>query len=70
MNMKRIIGAAVLAVGVVLLVFAYQASTTPVEQISDALTGRYTDNTMWYVVSGVAAVVVGALLALSAKRPA
>jgi len=68
--MKQIIGAAVLAVGVVLLVFAYQASTTPVEQISDALTGRYTDNTMWYVVSGVASVVVGALLALSAKCPA
>ena len=68
MNAKQVLGAAMLVVGAVLLVFAYRASTTPVEQISEALTGRYTDNTMWYLIAGVAAVVVGALLAITARR--
>jgi len=38
--------------------------TLPVEQISEALTGRFTGNTMWYLVSGVIGIVAGGALLL------
>lgn len=62
MTQSNIIGLLVLAVGAVLLFFAWRASNAPVEQLSEALTGRYTDNTMLYLVGGVVGVVAGAAL--------
>lgn len=62
MTQSNIFGLVALVVGGVLLYFAWQASQAPVEQMSEALTGRYTDNTMWYLVGGIIAVVAGALL--------
>lgn len=67
MTGTRIIGLAVLVVGVVLLVFAYQASQAPLEQLAEGITGRYSDETMWYLIGGVAAVVVGGGLAAFAR---
>jgi drug/metabolite transporter (DMT)-like permease len=66
--MSRIIGAALFAIGVVLLIFAYRASNAPLEQISDTLTGHYSNQTMWYFVVGVAAAVGGGLLFLVGSR--
>jgi drug/metabolite transporter (DMT)-like permease len=66
--MSRIIGAALFAIGVVLLIFAYRASNAPLEQISDTLTGHYSNQTMWYCVVGVAAAVAGGLLFLVGSR--
>lgn len=63
MNMIRILGLTVFVIGCVLLVMGYNASESPVNQISDALTGSYTDRTMWYIITGVAGVVCGALIA-------
>ncbi len=68
MNLARIAGAGIFAVGVVLLFFAYQASQSPLEQVAETLTGRFTENTMLYAVLGVAALVVGGLLALRGGR--
>ena len=62
MRMTQILGAVALVIGLVLLGFAYQASNAPIEQVSDALTGRYTNQTMWYLVLGIAAAVGGVLL--------
>jgi uncharacterized membrane protein HdeD (DUF308 family) len=62
MSQSNIIGLVVLALGGVLLFFAWRASNAPVEQLSEALTGRYTDNTMWYMIGGVVAVVAGIAL--------
>ena len=64
MSQSRIIGLVVLVLGVVLLVIAWRASNAPVDQISEALTGRYTDNTMLYLLGGIAGVVIGATLLL------
>ncbi|KPP85869.1 MAG: Protein of unknown function (DUF3185) [Rhodobacteraceae bacterium HLUCCO07] len=64
MSQSRIIGLVVLAIGGVLLFFAWRASTAPVEQVSEALTGRFTGNTMWYLLAGIAGVVVGAAMLL------
>ena len=66
--MNQIIGAALLAVGAVLLVFAYQASNAPLDQVVNTITGHYTQQTVWYFVLGVASVVVGGLLVMRGGR--
>jgi hypothetical protein len=38
------------------------------EKMSDAITGRYSNETMWYFAVGVAAAVGGGLLALFGGR--
>ncbi|MBU0726390.1 MAG: DUF3185 family protein [Alphaproteobacteria bacterium] len=68
MNSTRIIGLVLLAVGAVLLVFGQNASEAPVEQLSNALTGRYTENTMWYIIGGVIALVAGGGMLLFGRR--
>lgn len=64
MPTTRILGAAILVAGLVLLGFAWNASDAPVEQVSETLTGSYTDETMWYWVVGALAAAGGALLAV------
>ena len=59
MTQTNIIGLVVLALGAVLLFFAWRASQAPMDQMSEALTGRFTGNTMWYLLGGVVAVVAG-----------
>lgn len=68
MNPMRILGLVAAVVGAVLLAVAWRASNAPVEQVSDALTGRFTDRTMWLMVGGVVALVGGALVALVGPR--
>jgi drug/metabolite transporter (DMT)-like permease len=62
MRMTQILGAVALVIGVVLLGFAYHASNAPLDQVSNAITGRFTDQTMWYLIVGVAAAAGGVLL--------
>lgn len=64
MSQSNIIGIVAIAVGGVLLYFAWRSSNAPVEQMSEALTGRYTGNTMWFLLGGVAGIVAGAALLL------
>ncbi len=68
MEMNRILGAVVFAIGVGLLGFAYNATNAPLEELSNTLTGRYSNETMWYFALGIAAAVGGGLLALFGSR--
>ena len=68
MNMSRVIGLVVLAIGVVLLGFAFHSTNAPMEELSNTLTGRYSDRTMWYFAVGIAAVVGGGSLAVFGRR--
>jgi drug/metabolite transporter (DMT)-like permease len=68
MNINQILGVVALALGAVLLGFAYHSSNAPIDQLSNTLTGRYTDQTMWYLGLGVVAAVGGGLLAIFSKR--
>ena len=69
MTISRLLGAVLLVIGVVLLGFAYHASRAPMEQISNTLTGHFSDQTMWYVILGGIGVVGGGLLvAFGARR--
>lgn len=64
MSQSRITGLVVLVLGVVFLFFAWRASNAPVEQLTEALTGRFTNSTMWLLLAGIAGVVGGAALLL------
>jgi drug/metabolite transporter (DMT)-like permease len=69
MNNTTIVGITLCVIGAILLALAYRASGTPLEQLSDTFTGRYTDRTMLYVIAGIGAVVGGGLLfAKGSKR--
>jgi hypothetical protein len=68
MTTTRLLGIVGFAIGAILLVVAYHASNAPMERFSNALTGRFTDHTMWYVILGAAAAVGGASLLAFGKR--
>jgi hypothetical protein len=68
MNTTRTLGIAVLILGVVLLGFGYHFSEAPVDQLSNTLTGHYSDSTMWYLIGGVVLAVTGGFLAVSGRR--
>lgn len=68
MRQNQIVGIVVFAIGIVLLYFAYNASNAPVDQITNAVTGRFTSQTMWYLFGGIAAAVGGGLLFLVGRR--
>lgn len=68
MNSKSIFGITVIVVGLVLLGFAQHASEAPADQISDMMTGRYSDTTVTYFVVGIAAIVFGGLSIIFGRR--
>ena len=56
MTLIRIVGLVLLAIGVVLLIFGYNASQSLNEQIVEGFTGRFTQRTMGYLIGGIAAM--------------
>jgi hypothetical protein len=66
--MSRVIGIIILLVGVVVLYFAYQSASAPVDQAVTAVTGSHTNTTITYLIAGIAAVVGGAALVLYGRR--
>ena len=68
MNSTRILGIVLLVAGMVALYFGWQASESIVDQAHETLTGRFTDETMWYFIGGGAAAVAGLLLTLFGSR--
>jgi uncharacterized membrane protein len=68
MSSNQIIGILLVAVGIFLLVFGFNASQAPLDQLSEAFTGKYRDSTMVYLVGGLIALVAGGALALTGRR--
>jgi drug/metabolite transporter (DMT)-like permease len=68
MSGYRFIGIIVAIVGAVLLYFGVNGSHSLVDQASQTLTGRFTQQTMVYIVLGIVALVGGALTALVGRR--
>jgi len=56
-----------LAVGFILLYFAYQSSQSLGDQVTEAFTGRFTRSTIWFLILGAAAAVAGVGLLLFDK---
>lgn len=59
MSKYKLIGAVLLALGGILLYFGFNATDSAVEEIGEALTGRYSDETMMYLIGGGVAAVAG-----------
>jgi hypothetical protein len=70
MSIARIFGLVLLAVGIVLLIVGYNASQSVTERVIDGFTGRFTNQTMMYLIGGVAAVVGGLGLSVWGGRRA
>jgi hypothetical protein len=52
------------------VIFGYNASQSVGERIVEGFTGRFTNQTMWFLIGGIAAIVVGATLAFWGGRRA
>ncbi len=63
MQLQRIAGLAVIAVGVVLLVMGFRATEAFGSQVSNFFTGAPTDRAIWLLIGGGVLVLGGAVLA-------
>jgi hypothetical protein len=62
--MNNIMGLAVFALGVVLLIFGFNESRSFGSEVSRLFTGNPTDRSIWLLAGGAISVVTGLLLAL------
>ncbi|MCS3902824.1 hypothetical protein J2T55_000828 [Methylohalomonas lacus] len=67
MASNRILALVLLVVGLILLFFAYQSSQSLGDQVSEAVTGRFTDSTTWHLILGAASTTAGVGLLLFGK---
>ncbi|MGO1692223.1 MAG: DUF3185 family protein [Marinobacter sp.] len=67
MGSSKLVGIVLLVVGIALLYFGFQSTQSVGDQISETLTGRFTDNTMWYLIGGAAAIAAGGFLSFFKK---
>lgn len=57
--MNKPVSVALLVVGIVLLVFGLNASQSVSSDVSRAFTGNPTDKSVWFLVGGGAATIIG-----------
>ncbi len=60
MDISRVLGIAALVVGAILLFFGLHSIQSVTEQVVEGVSGRYTDHTMWYIISGAVLLILGA----------
>ncbi len=63
----KLLGIILLVVGVILLIFGFNASQSLGDQVTETVTGRFTDETMWYIIGGAVAIVIGGFMTLGRK---
>lgn len=59
MATNKVLALVLLVVGLILLFLAYQSSQSLGDQVSEAVTGRFTDSTIWFLILGAASAVAG-----------
>lgn len=64
----RFLGLALLAGGLAALYFGWQSTDSLSEQLVEGITGRYSDETMSYLIGGGVAAIVGLGLLLFSKK--
>lgn len=59
--MNRAISTALLVVGIILLIMGLNAADSFSSEVSEAVSGTPTDRSMWLIVGGAAAAIIGAV---------
>jgi len=59
MNQKKILGIVLLVIGAIALFFGFNATNAPMEEMTEAFTGKYSDQTMLYLIGGAVAGIAG-----------
>jgi hypothetical protein len=67
-TMNNIAGLAILALGIVLLIFGFNESHSFSSDLSRTFTGNPTDRSMWLIIGGAVAVIAGIGVALTGRR--
>jgi len=68
MNINKLIPLAILAGGVVLVIFGVSATNSFNSDVSRFFTGSPTDKAIWMIIGGIVAIVIG-LGGLSLGKP-
>ncbi len=68
MKTSRMIGIGLVVLGIGLLYFGYTSSQSAVEKIYKAATGRYTGDTLRYLIGGAVAMAGGGVLAAFGRK--
>ncbi|MFO7953701.1 DUF3185 family protein [Thioalkalivibrio sp.] len=68
MHWTRLLGIALLAGGIILLVMGYNAADSLGEELHQEFLGRYTEETRWYLIAGGVMAVVGLILTIFGVR--
>jgi len=68
MTAGRLIGIALLALGLVMLFFGLNATDALVERAAKTVAGRYSDQTMFLIIGGIVSAVVGLGLTIFGGR--
>ena len=64
MSISRVLGVLLLVAGIVLIIMGIVASRSLADNLSTVFRGRLTNQTLWFILGGVASAVVGLLLTL------
>lgn len=68
MSPQRIAGIVLMAAGLILLIVGFNASESVADQASNFFTGKFTKDTMWYLIGGAVMAIAGfALLFLGGR---
>ena len=66
--MNNIIGLAIFGLGVVLLIFGFNESHSASSDVSRFFTGNPTDRSMWLIVGGGVAAMIGLIVSIRGGR--
>jgi hypothetical protein len=67
--MHRILGLALLSVGLVLLILGINSSESPMSSFSELFTGQPTDRAVWFLLGGAVALAAGVGFTFFGKVP-
>lgn len=67
MSISKMLGIIILVVGIVCLWFGVHSSNAPVDQLTEAVTGRFTQHTMWYIIGGIIMIIGGGALFIGGR---
>lgn len=68
MSPQRIVGIILIVAGLALLVVGLNSSESVADQISETFTGRFTKETMWYIIGGLISAVLGLVMVFNKRK--